>query len=194
MRVGHQALRRIVQHHHGYDDYLAVERDSRIKHEFIDGNILAMAGGSLRHGALASRVSGALEAARREGCIAFQSDVRLRVLATGRATYPDASLVCGPVEKDPADPQGATITNPVLIVEVLSPSTEEDDRGGKWQDYQLLPSLVEYVLVSQSHPRIEIYRRTGTSTWEYRDVTSGTLDLSTGARLDLAALYTDLPT
>lgn len=188
-----QAVRRASVHHYTYDDYLAVERDSPIKHEFVDGSILAMAGGSLRHGALASRVSAALEAGRRPGCVAFQSDVRVRVLATGRTAYPDASMVCGPVERDPADPQRATVTNPSLLVEVLSPSTEEDDRGGKWQDYQLLPSLVEYVLVSQSQPRVEVYRRTGPETWEYRDATDGALELQTGPRLDLAALFADLP-
>jgi len=72
--------------------------------------------------------------------VAFQSDQRIRVLVTGRATYPDASLVCGPIEGDPADPSGATITNPTLIVEVLSPTTEQDDRGSKWQHDKLMPA------------------------------------------------------
>jgi len=73
-------------------------------------------------------------------------------------------MVCGPIEGDPADPSGATITNPILIVEVLSASTEEEDRGNKWQHYQLIPSLLEYVLVSQTHPRVESYRRLPSST------------------------------
>lgn len=96
-----------------------------LKHEYEDGEIFAMAGGSRRHNALASRVSAALEAARGPGCVAFQSDQKVRILATGRATYPDATLVCGRIEGDPADPLGATITNPTLLVEVLSPSTEQ---------------------------------------------------------------------
>jgi len=88
-----------------------------------------MAGGSRRHNALALRIG----AARQPGCVAFQSDQKVRVLATGKATYPDVTLVCGPIEGDPAEPSGATISNPLLLVEVLSPSTEQDDRGNKWQ-------------------------------------------------------------
>jgi Uma2 family endonuclease len=180
------------RHHYSYDEYLAVERDSEMKHEFVDGGIYAMAGGSLRHGALASRISAALERARPSDCIAFQSDVRLRVLATGRAAYPDASMVCGPIELDPVDASGTTITNPALLVEVLSATTEEVDRGDKWRDYQLIPSLQEYVLVSQS-PRIEIYRRLPSGTWEYRDVREGAVALASGVTLDLATLYANLP-
>ncbi len=179
-------------HRYSYDEYLAYERDSDRKHEYEAGEIFAMAGGSPRHSALASRVSAALESARAKGCVAFQSDLRVRVLATGKTTYPDASIVCGPIERDPADPSGATITNPTLIVEVLSPSTEEEDRGHKWHHYQLVPSLEEYVLVSQT-PRVERYRRLPQGTWEYVEATSGSVQLATGASLDLDSLYTDLP-
>jgi Uma2 family endonuclease len=182
-----------ARHQHSYAEYLAYERDSGLKHEYDAGEILAMAGGSRRHNALASRVSAALEAGRRTGCVAFQSDQRVRVLATGRATYPDASVVCGPIEGDSMDPSGATITNPTLLVEVLSPSTEHDDRGAKWQHYQLLPSLQEYVLVSQGEPRVERYRRLPSGNWEYSDVTEGTIELATGGVLDLARLYESLP-
>ena len=181
------------RHRYTYAEYLAYERDSGLKHEYDDGEILAMPGGSRRHSALASRVSAALEQSRSPGCVAFQSDLKVRVLATGRATYPDATVVCGPIEGDPADPVGATITNPTVIVEVLSPSTEQEDRGNKWQHYQLIPSLQEYVLVSQSEARIERYRRLPSGSWEYSDVTSGQLELRSGARLDLASLYASLP-
>src|SRR5689334_14544563 len=116
---------RTARHHYSYDEYLVYERDSGMKHEYDAGEIIAMAGGSRRHNALASRISAALENARKPGCIAFQSDQRIRVLATGRTTYPDVSLVCGAIEGDPADPGGATIANPTLLVEVLSPSTEQ---------------------------------------------------------------------
>lgn len=181
------------RHRYTYAEYLAYEQDSGLKHEYVDGEILAMAGGSRRHNALASRVSAALERGRKPGCLAFQSDQKIRVLATGRATYPDASMVCGPIEGDPVDPSGATITNPTLVVEVLSPSAEQDDRGGKWQDYQLIPSLQEYVLVGQYGPRVERYRRLPSGAWEYSDVTSGAVVLASGANLDLAALYDGLP-
>lgn len=187
------SLPRRSRHRYTYEEYLAYERDSGLKHEYEDGEILAMAGGSRRHNALASRISAALEVARKPGCIAFQSDQKVRVLATGKATYPDASMVCGPIEGDPADPSGATITNPTVIVEVLSASTEEEDRGNKWQHYQLIPSLTEYVLVSQSHPRIESYRRLPSGAWEYRDFTEGTVKLRHGATIDIASLYAELP-
>lgn len=181
------------RHHYSYAEYVAYERDSGLKHEFEDGAIFGMAGGSRRHNALASRITAALELARKPGCVAFQSDQKVRVLATGKATYPDASMVCGPIEGDPADPLGATITNPTLLVEVLSPSTEQEDRGNKWQHYQLVPSLQEYVLVSQADARVEVYRRLPSGTWEYVDVTAGTLQLSSGALIDLAKLYDALP-
>lgn len=181
------------RHRYTYEEYLAYERDSGLKHEYEDGEIVAMAGGLRRHNALASRVSAALEAGRMPGCVAFQSDQKVRVLATGKATYPDASMVCGAIEGDPADPAGHTITNPTLIVEVLSASTEEEDRGNKWQHYQLIGSLDEYVLVSQTHPRVESYRRLTSGAWEYRDVREGTLKLVSGATLDLASLYDELP-
>jgi len=178
---------------YSYAEYLAYERDSELKHEFDDGEIIAMAGGSRRHNALALRIGAVLDAARKPGCVAFQSDQRIRVLATGKATYPDVSMVCGPIEGDPADPEAATLTNPTLIVEVLSPTTEPYDRGSKWQQYQLIPSLQEYVLVSQGEPRIEIYRHLPSGAWEYTDVTTGAVALMGGAAIDLARLYDDLP-
>jgi Uma2 family endonuclease len=181
------------RHRYSYAEYLAYERDSELKHEYDNGEILAMAGGSRRHNALALRVGAALDAARAPGCVAFQSDQKVRVLATGRTTYPDVTVVCGKIEGDPADPQDATITNPTLLVEVLSPSTEQEDRGRKWRHYQLLPSLQEYVLVSQDEARVERFRRLPGGSWEYTEATAGTVPLSTGAELDLDRLYQDLP-
>ena len=176
-----------------YAQYLAYERDSEMKHEYDDGEIIAIAGGSRRHNALALRLGAVLETSRKPGSIAFQSDQRIRVLATGRSTYPDVSMICGPIEGDPDDPAGPTITNPTLVIEVLSPTTEHVDRGDKWQHYQQIPSLQEYVLVSQSQPRVEWYRRLPSGGWEYREATEGVVQLASGARLDLARLYAELP-
>ncbi|HEX6642234.1 MAG TPA: Uma2 family endonuclease [Thermoanaerobaculia bacterium] len=178
--------------HYTFEEYLALEHDSETKHEFDGGEILAMAGGTARHSALALNVGAALHSTRPAGCTTFQSDLRIRILATGRATYPDVSMVCGPIEYDSADPERTTIVNPTLIVEVLSVTTEKLDRGDKWRDYQLLPSLQEYILVSQD-PRIEVFRRSPAGIWEYRDAREGVVTLMTGATLDLAALYADLP-
>src|ERR1043166_1320284 len=181
------------RHRYAYEQYLAYEHDAAAKHEFVDGEIYAMAGGSPRHNALALRIGAAIENTRRPGCVALQSDQKIRVLATGRATYPDVTMVCGPLERDPNDPWRQTLTNPTLLIEVLSPSTEEVDRISKRRDYQLIPTLQESVLVSQSEPRVEVYRRQSSGSWEYFDVREGIVKLATGPTLDLAALYDDLP-
>ncbi len=184
----------VPQSHHDYTfaDYLELERDSDIKHEFDAGEILAMSGGTARHSVLAARVVTALENTRPSGCLTFQSDMRVRVAATGRAAYPDASMICGPIQYDPDDAAHTTITNPVLIVEVLSVTTEKGDRGNKWLHYQRIPSLQEYLLVSQE-PRIELFRRTASGTWEYFEVHEGTVRLASGPTLDLSTLYAGLP-
>jgi Uma2 family endonuclease len=180
------------RHDYTFADYLEIERDSEIKHEFDAGEILAMAGGTARHSALAANVVIAFGMNRPAGCTIFQSDMRVRIAATGRATYPDVSMVCGPVEYDAEDAKRTTITNPVVVVEVLSPTTEKDDRGDKWMHYQRIPSLREYVLISDS-PRVEVYRRTDSGTWEYFEVSEGKVSLASGPTLDLATLYADLP-
>src|SRR5947208_10413014 len=184
----------LPQSHHDYTfaDYLALERESEIKHEFDAGEILAMTGGTSRHSALAMNVGHAVRGTRPDGCTVFQSDMRIRVVATGRATYPDVSMVCGPIEYDPEDAERTTYTNPLLLVEVLSVTTEKGDRGNKWMHYQRISSLQEYVLVSQE-PRVEIFRRTPAGTWEYFEVREGNVRLASGPTLDLAVLYADLP-
>jgi Uma2 family endonuclease len=94
-------------------------------------------------------------------CRVFSADLRVRVKATGLATYPDVTVVCGPLERDPDDPSGNTVINPRLLVEVLSPSTEDYDRGEKVAHYKQLASLQEIVLVAQDEHRLEIWRRQG---------------------------------
>jgi Uma2 family endonuclease len=147
-----------------YSEYLARERQSGSKHEYVNGRIYAMSGGSPEHGRLAAnmiqRLGGALAG---KPWAVFSSDVRVRIEATGRSTYPDVSVVCGPLLRA-ADDQDAII-NPLLIVEVLSDSTEASDRGDKFAHYRRLPSLREYVLVSQSSPRLEIFRRNAEGDW-----------------------------
>jgi len=184
--------RRQPRHHYTYQDYLQFEKESGSKHEFENGEIHAMAGGTKRHNALAFRVGAAL--AEMQGqCTGFQSDQRIRVRnnVIDRAFYPDVSVVCGGIESD-GDDQDA-IVNPTLIVEVMSPTTEDYDRSDKWEAYQMIPSLKEYVLVTQQNPRIERYRRNADGGWQYWDAHEGTIELTTGAVLDIAALYRDLP-
>ena len=141
-----------------FAEYLEQERASDVKHEFVNGEIFAMAGGTIAHGRLASMVNATLVAQLLgRPCEVYTSDVRIRVLATGLATYPDISVVCGGLELDPADAN--TVVNPIVLIEVLSDSTEGYDRGEKFAHYQHLPSLQEYMLVSQHGPRIEVFRR-----------------------------------
>jgi Uma2 family endonuclease len=112
---------------YSWAEYLALEASSNVKHEFLDGQIYGMAGGTPEHAALAAATIGILFGQLRGGpCRVYDADLRIRVLATSLATYPDAAVVCGPLERDPADPDG--VTNPTLLVEVLSSSTEEYDR------------------------------------------------------------------
>lgn len=146
-----------------YAEYLARERTSGVKHEFLRGDTWAMAGGSPTHARLSAALARTL-GNRLQGttCVAYSSDLRVRVESTNRSTYPDLTVVCGP-EQTATDDADA-IVNPTVIVEVLSESTERADRGEKFAHYQRLASLREYVLVSQDSHRIEVFRREG-ATW-----------------------------
>jgi Uma2 family endonuclease len=142
--------------------YLALEETSTVKHEFLAGHVWAMAGGTPDHGAVAANIIALLaNQLREQPCRVFTSDVRIRVKATGLATYPDVSVVCGAQESDPDDPSGNTIINPRILVEVLSPSTEDYDRGEKLAHYKQIPSLQEILLAAHDEPRLELWRRSG---------------------------------
>jgi Uma2 family endonuclease len=151
---------------HTFAEYLQQEQAGDTKHELLNGEIFAMAGGTPEHTRLAGKVVMAL-GAQLSGrpCNVFPSDLRVRVLATGLATYPDVTVVCGRLEHDPEDEN--TVVNPVVLVEVLSDGTERYDRGEKFAHYRRIPSLNEYVLVSQHEPRIEVFRRNneGGKSW-----------------------------
>jgi len=147
-----------------FDEYLRLEERSEIKHEFLDGEVFAMAGGTPEHAAMAGRLALALGlGVRGTPCELFSSDLRVRVPATGLATYPDLTVVCGPWQRDPEDPN--TVTNPVLIVEVLSDSTAAYDRGEKLAHYQRIESLREVLLIAHDSPRFELWRREAGDRW-----------------------------
>ena len=154
------------QHHYSFQDYLAVEEMGPVRHEFLAGAIVAMAGGTPEHAALSAAIVVLLGThLRGRPCRPYSADLRLRVLATGLATYADASVLCGEPERDPQSP--THVTNPTLVVEVLSPSTEEYDRGDKREHYQQLPSLRDYVLVAQNRRRIEVFTRAVDGEWHH---------------------------
>lgn len=143
--------------HYTYTEYLALEETSLVKHEYLAGEIYAMAGGSPDHAALAGALIGILRGQLPPGCRSFTSDLRVRIAATGLSTYPDATIVCGPTERSAEDP--LAVTNPVVLVEVTSPSTEEYDQGEKLRHYKSLPSLREVLIVSHRRPELTLHRR-----------------------------------
>lgn len=174
-----------------YADYLALEAKSERKHEYLRGQAWAMAGGTVEHGRLQVNVAVVLQTALQgKPCVVLSSDVKVRVEGTDRTTYPDASVVFGPRQTSPLDRHA--IVNPVVLVEVLSESTEGDDRGEKLAHYRRLPSLEEYVLVSQEARRIEVFRRTPEG-WMLVEAGPGQhVELrSLGVSLSVDAIYFD---
>jgi Uma2 family endonuclease len=163
--------RRSPLHAYTYAEYLAHEEASNVKHEYLDGEIYAMAGGTPEHASLAVAVGASLRN-QLEGkpCRVFSSDLRVRVAETGLTTYPDVSVVCGALERDPESSE--TVLNPVVIVEILSEGTERYDRGEKFEHYKHIASLQEYVLVAQSAAKIDRFRRQG-SSWSHVEAGAG---------------------
>jgi Uma2 family endonuclease len=182
-----------VHHVFSFAEYVHLESDSTVRHEFFGGRLWAMSGGSPRHAATAARILHALTGQLRDRpCEVFTSDLRIRVQATGLATYPDGSVVCGSLELDPEDPKGHTVVNPKVVVEVLSPSTEAYDRGEKLSHYQRIESLREIVLVAQAERYIELWRRDDAGTWTRTEHRDGSVTLaSVACALPLDDVYRD---
>lgn len=171
------------------DDYLAWERLQTDRHEFHDGDIFAMAGGSLRHNALCETVGGELYIAiRGSECRSLSSDQRVALQTRKRYTYPDVTLVCGHAEIE----QGTSdvVTNPKVIIEVLSKSTEAYDRGEKWERYRQIVSLDDYVIVSQKAASVEHYQRQADGSWRYSVAGPGErVSLTRGIELLIDRIY-----
>ncbi len=180
------------QLNHAYEDDLRIEESSQVRHEYLAGEVYAMAGGSPEHGALALRAARLLGDGL-EGCTPLSSDVRIRVKATGLTTYPDVSCACGPVERTQID--RLAITNPTILVEVTSPSTEAYDRGEKLNHYRQLPSLEAVVFVSHREPLVTVVERVGAEwrTTEFRAGSTATVS-SRAASFSVDELYAVLKT
>jgi len=172
------------------EEYLAIERSSDCRSEYIDGEMVAMAGGRWEHSLIIGNALAELKQQLRGGpCKVHASDLRVQA-ADGLRTYPDVVVVCG--EPAFADDHRDTVTNPKLIIEVLSPTTESYDRGRKFESYRTLASLEEYVLVSQERPRVERFLRQQESSWLFVEVAGlpEAISLpSLGCRLSLEAVY-----
>ncbi len=178
-------------HRYTYADYVALELTSSTKHEFFDGEIYAMAGGSEEHSALAAEVLRALgNAIGDRPCRAHTSDLRIYVEAAGLATFPDGSVICGDLEQHGPSPM-ATAVNPVVLVEVTSDSSEEYDTGMKFEHYRTIPSLREYVVVSHRERRIVVHHRAENEQWVMRVAVAGesVTVTSVGAELRVDAVY-----
>jgi Uma2 family endonuclease len=174
-----------------YREYLELEASSEQRYEFFGGAVYAMAGGPPEHSGIAANVIQLLGTPLAgKPCRVFTSDLRVRVLETGLATHPDVSVVCGSLERDPEDSH--TATNPVVIVEVLSPSTEQYDREEKFSHYRRIPSLQSYVLISQEEKRLEVFSRNADGSWTLRETRSGVLEIAgIGCGLPVDGVYRD---
>jgi Uma2 family endonuclease len=180
-----------------YAAYALREDEGDVKHEFVDGEVFAMAGGTPEHAAIVTAVAIHLGSQLLGGpCRAFATELRTRIRADEKGpdvgTYPDIAVLCGPAVRDPEDPN--SVVNPTLIVEVLSHSTEAYDRHGKFEHYKRLDALLEYVLVSQHEPRIERFEKRA-GIWSQADVAGvgGRIVLtSASATLAADAIYAGL--
>jgi Uma2 family endonuclease len=150
-------------------DYLRIEHDSTERHEYRDGEIVAMAGGTVAHSQIIANCIGELRNRLRDSsCNVFDSNLRVCISRGTLYSYPDATVICGRPELDLDDARGQTVTNPRLIVEVLSPGTEAFDRGEKFRRYLKIASFQEYVLVSQCAAVVETYSRQPDGSWSFR--------------------------
>ena len=171
------------------EEYLCIEREAATKSEFHDGRMFAMAGSSLNHALLSNTIGSILRGQVPPGCRTVSSDLRIKVAAAGLYTYADCSVICG-------DPQFAgspkeSVLNPLLIVEVLSPSTEGYDRGKKFEMYRTIESFREYLIVHQDSRHVEHYSKQDGGGWLLREHTGdGFVNIPhLGVTISLAELY-----
>jgi Uma2 family endonuclease len=173
---------------HTVEEYLRFEQGAAEKHEYYQGEIVAMAGESAEHALITVNLSREISA-RLKGkpCRAYSGDLRVQIPRTPLYVYPDLSVVCGQLEYDQQDTSRQTITNPKLIMEVLSPSTQMRDRGEKLSQYLQIPTLEEYVLVEQKEATIQTFYRQSGGQWLFTPVTG------VGSVVKLRSLDIELP-
>lgn len=183
-----------ARQHFTFEEYLQLEEIAEVKHEFLAGQVWAMAGGSPEHASMIGNVTTLLNVQLRgRRCRVHTTELRVRAKATGLGTYPDVTVVCGRLERDPDDRTGHTAINPRVVVEVLSPSTEIYDRGEKLSHYQTIDGLDEIVLVAHDRSEIEVVRREADGSWSRHLAGIGeTAHLtSIGCELSIAEVYRD---
>jgi Uma2 family endonuclease len=170
-------------------EYLALEAVAEVRHEFVDGQIIGMAGAELDHNQICQNVRLALGAALAgRPCRIVGADQRVKVESSSEYFYPDVIVVCG--EPQLLDPSPRSLVNPNVIVEVLSPSTERYDRGEKWAAYQTIPTLTDYVLIGTDRRRVEQHQRGDGDSWTMRVLSlTAPLVLKDGTSVELGDLY-----
>jgi Uma2 family endonuclease len=146
------------------EEYLALERSCEAKHEYYNGEIFAMGGATKQHVLIVTNLVVELGSQTKAGpCTVYSTDLRVRVAPTGLYTYPDVIVLCD--EPRFSDKQQDTLLNPALIIEVLSESTKDYDRGGKFEQYRTIGSFVEYLLIAQDRPHVEHHTRQSDGRW-----------------------------
>jgi len=172
-------------------EYLEIDRQSEFKNEYFDGQIYMMAGASPNHNLILTSLGSALYVRLRgKGCSVYGSDMRVKVKATESYAYPDLTLVCGRALYEQSRP--ATLLNPKIIFEILSPSTVRRDRVTKLRHYREIESLTDYVLISQSAYHVEHYSKQAGAEWLRRDLVGARASLTFEAldcRIDLDEIY-----
>lgn len=172
-------------------DYLAFERASDVRHEYVDGIVYDMSGGSVAHAMVGHNLGGVVYSLLKGSpCRGFSADMRVHNAETGAYTYPDLTIVCGEVQL--LDEQRDTLLNPTVVVEVLSPSTEAYDRSRKFAHYRRITSLRDYILVSQEAPIIEVFSRREGDAWlytPYEGLDASAEVSSIGCNVPLAEVY-----
>ena len=178
-------------------EYIAHEQESGVKYEYCDGQIYAMAGGSINHGLLCGNIYSELRSklkANNSDCKPVVSEIKLNIESKNSFVYPDAMVICGDME--PAKQDKNAITNPILIVEVLSKTTADYDRGDKFHLYCQIASFQEYVLIEQDKPSIEVfYKKPGSDLWRISrtEGLQGVLKIhSLNIEVALSELYYDI--
>ncbi len=177
-------------------EYLIRERRASFKSEYRNGEVLEMAPASRRHILIATNLSAELGAQlKKKPCTVYISALRMKVNATGLYTYPDVMVVCGAPQFDEDDEQLETLMNPTLIVEVLSPSTEDYDRGSKFGQYRTIPSIQEYLLIAQDRCHAEHFVKQPDQSWlrsEASRMEEALALASIGCTLALAEVYDEV--
>lgn len=175
-------------------DYLALERSGDTRYEYHFGTVYAMAGGTIRHTLISGNAFNSIKnglRSKKSDCLTFNSEIKIEITPGGRYVYPDAAVACPPVQE--SKQLTGAITNPVLLIEVLSENSEGYDRGDKFKYYRTLPSLQEYLLISQDKPAVTLYRRgTGSDLFRIIDIEGRDANLeltSIGITLPLSVLY-----